>query len=256
MKIEGEHLSLQSGGKTLLDDVSFCAEPSQLTVIVGPNGAGKSTLLDVISGYRTPDSGMVRWNGTPVQEMSLAERAVRAAILPQNSVLNFPFTVREVIGMGCIPLSPASDTPQLIDAVIQELGLREMADQQFTTLSGGEQQRVQTGRVLTQIWNRQDAILMLDEPVAALDIAFQYQVLGLVRRFVTRGCTGLLILHDMNLVLRYADQVILMAEGSIQSHGPAAEVLTSALFQDIMSVSSTLLQTAQGQQYLVLSPPG
>lgn len=227
-----------------LRDVSFALAPGEVAAIIGPNGAGKTTLLRVVTRELTTASGRVQLAGQPQAEWSLAQRARQLAALPQSSSLNFPFTVAEVVALGRSPHS----TGQAIDAAIvtaalSALDMTHLRDRLYTHLSGGEKQRAQLARVMAQIWRAEDAgarLLLLDEPTASLDLGHQQQLMQCVRDFAAQGVAVLMVLHDLNLALSFADRLLALQCGRLIADGPAAEVLSSDLLRSMFDASVEL----------------
>lgn len=234
-----DNITVQVGEATLIENVSAEVTPGQLTAVVGPNGAGKTSLLRASSGEVPPTTGTVRLDDQPLSATPSAEQARRRAVLPQSSRLHFSFTVLEVVLMGRTPhvqdRKEAADWA-IADAALDAVGMSDFADRAFTTLSGGEQQRVHLARALAQIWTPPpDAsrYLLLDEPTASLDLAHQQHVLRTVRTFADEGAGVLAILHDLNLAAQFADHVVVMADGRVRTQGPPDAVLTPSCIHDV-----------------------
>jgi iron complex transport system ATP-binding protein len=228
--LEARDICVTLGRKQVLDGAFLRAHAGRMTVIVGPNGSGKTTLLRAITGD-LPYRGTVSLDGQDMRGMPAYVLAERRAVLPQASQLAFPFTVHEVVRLGLtgrIALRP--DAAHLPARALEHVGLAGYGGRYFQELSGGEQSRAQLARVLLQVWEPvQDAVprwLFLDEPVAALDIGHQLQVMHLARDFARAGGGVVAVMHDLNLTAMFADHVVLMLDGRILAHGPVAEVLT------------------------------
>lgn len=218
------------GSRQVLHQAHLRAEAGKLTAIVGPNGSGKTTLLKALTGD-VEHSGTVSLNGADIATLRGWELAARRAVLPQAATLAFPFTVAEVVRMGLAAGTSGADASvpaQALDAV----GLGHLAHRLYQELSGGEQQRAQLARVLCQVWRPVEAgeprWLLLDEPVASLDIAHQLLVMGLARDYVRRGGGVVAVMHDLNLTAMFADVVTIMAQGRVLASGPTRDVLTDA----------------------------
>lgn len=227
--LEARNLGVRMGGNMLVDGVSLTVEPGQVLAVVGPNGAGKSTLLRTLSGEIAPDQGAVFFNERPLTEWKAREQAQMRAVLPQSSTLSFAFRVLDVVLMGRTPHIHGAESHHDIQIARDALTTVEMADfaaRSYTTLSGGEQQRVHLARVLAQIWEESPLgprYLLLDEPTTSLDLAHQHRTLQIARRSAGQGVGVLAVLHDLNLAARYADQVLVMREGrSLISGSPHA----------------------------------
>ncbi|MCS4535891.1 heme ABC transporter ATP-binding protein [Corynebacterium sp. HS2168-gen11] len=231
--IEVRDVTLEINGKVLLHDVSFVAEPGQVTGLIGPNGAGKSTMLAVISGDLPHKSGTVRVAGLDPQQASALELARARAVMLQDVAVSFEFLVRDVVAMGrrpweCTPFAALDDA--FIDAALQATDTLHLAGRDIATLSGGERARVALSRVLAQ----RTPVIMLDEPTAALDIRHQEQVLGLVRRIAeTAQVAVIVVLHDLNAAAAYCDHIVCLANGTVAADGSVSEVYTDDTLSSI-----------------------
>lgn len=233
--LSGIGLSVTLGRTRILSDIALTAEPGQVTAIVGPNGSGKSTLLRAISGDIACD-GHVALNDQSIRALKPWQLAAMRAVLPQASVLTFPFTVREVVQMGAesgVPGHPG-------DVVSDALRLVDMGHKAGTAvqdLSGGEQQRVHLARVLAQIWqpvmDGAPRWLLLDEPVASLDIAHQLDVMTTARDYARGGGGVVVVMHDLNLTAMFADRVVMLRKGRVVASGTPGAVLTSANLSEV-----------------------
>lgn len=229
--VEVSDLRLRRGRRTVLDGVDLELRAGELTAVVGPNGAGKSSLLACVAGDARPQHGAVTLCGRRVGAWSAIDAARRRSVLPQRVSLAFPFSVRDVVEMGRAPwrgTELASDDDEVIDAVLAEVGMDDAAGRSFHELSGGEQARVALARVLAQ----RTAVLLLDEPTAALDVHHQEEAMALARRRACHGAAVLLIAHDLAAAGAYADQVHVLAGGRVLGHGPPAEAFTSELLSE------------------------
>ncbi|PIL17607.1 hypothetical protein P775_23805 [Puniceibacterium antarcticum] len=226
--LQAKNITVSFGGKKALRGVDFTAQPGQITAIVGPNGSGKTTLLRALTG-EVEHNGTVSLDSHDIAGMKGWELAARRAVLPQAAALAFPFTVIEVVRMGLFGGTSGGDAT-VPSAALARVGLSGYADRLYQELSGGEQQRVQLARVLAQVWHPvwQGAArwLLLDEPVASLDIAHQLLVMGIARDFAKVGGGVVAVMHDLNLTAMFADTVAVMAAGQMVAQGPMAQVMT------------------------------
>lgn len=226
--IEAHGVSVVLGGATVVDDVSLRVEPGELVALVGPNGCGKSTLLSALSGLRQPASGHIHIGGDDVATISHVELARRRCLVTQSNRADTPFTVAEVVAMGRYPwlrTPQAAQSPALIADAIERCDLDDLVQRGFGQLSGGQQARVSLARAIAQ----HTPVMMLDEPTAALDIAHQEQVLGILCEHRDAGAAILLVVHDLTLAAAYADRVAVMKAGHLLAFGPTREVMTSEL---------------------------
>lgn len=230
--VETLHVSL--AGVRVLDGVSLEAEPGRVTVIAGPNGSGKTTLLRALT-RDLPYRGTIRLAGRDIADMPGGQLATRRAVLPQASRIAFPFTVLEIVRLGMMSNATPAPGHRAAEALAR-VGLAGFEGRHYQQLSGGEQQRVQLARVLTQVWEPVGADgprwLFLDEPVSSLDIGHQLDVMDLVAGYARAGGGVVAVMHDLNLTAMYADRVILLARGRCLASGPPASVLTDRCLSD------------------------
>ncbi|MFC0582166.1 heme ABC transporter ATP-binding protein [Micrococcoides hystricis] len=245
-----EKLALQSwdisatrGGRNILSGVDMQLKKGTLNVIIGPNGAGKSTLIDVLSGEDQPRSGKVEIFGRDLRSMTVLEQAQQRAVMAQETAVSFAFTVEEIVEMGrqCWAKTPCRELDQQnVTQAIQLAQLDHLAEARITEVSGGERQRAAFARVLAQ----DTPLIILDEPVAAMDIKHQEQTLQTIRRLCTEGRTALVVLHDLSFAAHYADQLILLAQGQVVSAGKPQVVcdpeILSAVYETRLHVHTDM----------------
>jgi iron complex transport system ATP-binding protein len=228
--LQAEAIAVRAGARILLSDVSLAVVPGEFLAVIGPNGAGKSTLLGALAGDRRLAAGEVRLDDRPLGHWSRRDLAHRRAVLPQHSTVAFDFTGRQVAQLGLLAHRDRLSEPQMRALAEQALAETEaiaFADRPYTVLSGGERQRVQLARVLAQC----DAdpmsrpFLLLDEPIAGLDLAHQHAALASARRRARRGLGVLAVLHDLNMAARYADRVAIVERGRLTALGRTRETL-------------------------------
>lgn len=237
--LRAHRVGVRVGDRALLDGVSLSIAPGEVVALAGPNGAGKSTLLRVLAGDLTPSSGDVTLDGRPLASFRARELALRRAVLPQQTLMQFAFAAREVVAMGRHPHAARRDAPDdepIIAAAMLRTETAPLAARAYPSLSGGEQGRVSLARVLAQ----EAPILLLDEPTAALDLRHQQATLAIARELASDGAAVLAVLHDLNLAAAYADRVALLAGGRLAAIGRPWEVLTaetlSALFEHPIAI--------------------
>ena len=237
--IEARGISVSIGRKDILKDVDLTARPGQITAIVGPNGSGKTTLLRALTG-ELAFRGNVTLNGRSLAKMQPAEQATMRAVLPQETSLSFPYTVREIVRLGIIGgrTGVALDEQEALpERALATVDLGGFAGRLYQELSGGERQRVQLARVLCQCWtpvlDGSPRYLFLDEPVSSLDIRHQLAIMDIARDYARRGGGVVAILHDLNLTLMYADAVVAMHGGRRAAAGAPSAVLDDALIERV-----------------------
>lgn len=208
-----------------LSGVSVDANPGEVLAILGPNGAGKSTLLAVMAGSLRASTGTVRIDAVPVRAWSRAKLAQRRAVVAQSVPPPFPLTVQEVVALGRIPHGDERVAGTIVAVSLAEVGLADHAFRSYPTLSGGERQRVQVARALAQVYGVQSSILLLDEPNAAADVAWQERLLALLRQKSRAGATIVVVLHDLNLACRWADRAVVLHDGQTVGSGTPGAAL-------------------------------
>ncbi|MFZ9333680.1 MAG: heme ABC transporter ATP-binding protein [Ilumatobacteraceae bacterium] len=226
--IKCENISVVRARKEILCDISLHANKGELVAILGPNGAGKSTLLSVLAGDLQSETGSVFFGDKPVTEVTNRELARLRAVLPQRVTVSFPYTVAEVVEMGRGPKLGANDE-DLVESAMQRLGVAEMRNRLYRTLSIGEQARVSMARILAQ----DTQLLLLDEPTAVLDIGQQEKLMQIVRSLVEEGRTVIAVFHDLNVAMSFADRVILLQNGRHAASGTPRETLTPETLSSI-----------------------
>lgn len=224
-------LHLTRGGSPILRELSLCFPPAKLSVILGPNGAGKSSLLKLLSGEWDPTAGQVFWAEKRLNSLSIEWLGRHRAFLHQETHLDFSFSAEEVVLLGRLPHTASNEgrqDRQLARAALQQLELLDLAERDYTTLSGGEKQRVQIARTLVQIQHSEspaESCWLLDEPANNLDLVHQRKVLQLCRQQAATGTTVIMVLHDVNLARQFADYCILLKNGECIAEGQVDEVL-------------------------------
>ncbi|MEZ5758253.1 MAG: heme ABC transporter ATP-binding protein [Emcibacteraceae bacterium] len=247
MAYKCEKISVFAGRKVLVNDISLSVKPGQLSVILGPNGAGKSTLLKALSGDIRPDRGEVMIDGKSTQSLDRKELAMARAVLPQLSNVTFNFSALDIVKMGRLPYNECERISLPIVAKAMSLTrTSELQSRQFITLSGGEKQRVQFARILTQIWpelsNGKTKYLLLDEPTGALDPLYQMEILNIARWLAEEKGFGVLaVLHDLNQAMVYADYIYLLKQGRLVSEGQPQTVLTRSSIRELWGIDTEII---------------
>ena len=245
MEITIDDLNVVLGEKAILNNTTIAFAHGLLTGIIGPNGSGKSTLLKCIYRVFKPQSGAIFLDGAPLESYGVRQTAQKQAVLAQHNYNNFDFDVIDVVLMGRSPYKSAMESDNEEDYAIameslRTVGMEEYAEQSFSVLSGGEQQRVMLARALTQ----QTECLILDEPTNHLDIKYQLQLLSIVKN---KGKTVIAALHDLNVAALYCDQLVAMKGGRIIKAGSPKEILTSDFIYQMYEVHADVLQREDGR---------
>ena len=252
MSLLAEYVEYRAGGRTLLTGVSLQVQPGRVHALIGPNGAGKSTLLKILAGDLAPHAGSATLNGRALRDWPARELARLRAVLPQAENLRFAFSAAQVVELGRLASLRGNDASEqaLILEALRWAGAETLAARSYPTLSGGERARVQFARVLAQIWQPGDAprYLLLDEPTASLDLAHQHDCLAAARRFAATGAGILVVLHDPNLALTYADEVSLLCCSELVAGGAPGEVLNKRNLERVYGVQVDIIGAGAGRR--------
>lgn len=240
IEVDGIRVSL--GGVDVLEDVSVTVEGGEFVGLVGPNGAGKTTLLRTINGAIEPDAGCVRVDGDRMDSLSSRAGSRRVATVPQDTSVQFAFSVEDVVAMGRTAhrtrLGSDSDVMIHVDRALQRTETESLRDRRISTLSGGERQRVFVARALVQ-----DApALVLDEPTASLDVNHATRTLSLVRDLVDDDRAVLGAIHDLEAAARFCDRLVMLSDGDIVAAGPPEAVLTSDALESTFDTRSVITE--------------
>lgn len=223
--LQARALTLRAGTRILVDDFSFAIEPGQVWALLGPNGSGKTTLMHTLAGVREPLAGQVDLGGRPIGQWPPGEAACLRGLLPQAIGDAFGASVLEIVLIGRHPhlarwAWEGADDTAVARAALAAMDLAGFESRDVLTLSGGERQRVALAAVLAQ----DPLLLMLDEPLAHLDLHHQLMLLAHLRALAAAGKAVLFSVHDLNLAARFATHAVVLGP---QGHraGPAAQVL-------------------------------
>lgn len=242
--IEAQQLAVHYGKKTILHELNITIQEGGVTALVGTNGSGKSTLLKALARMLKPQVGAIYLDGAAISTLSTKEVAKKLAVLPQSPDIPAGLTVRELVEQGRYPHSGPLRMlkRQDHDAIHEALALTSMNDFQnraLDTLSGGERQRAWIALALAQA----TPILMLDEPTTFLDVRHQLEILELVRHLqAKKGMTIIVVLHDLNQAIRYADRMLVLKKGRIAADGIPEQVMTVQLLQDVFGINANLVE--------------
>ena len=201
-------------------DVSLAA--GERVAILGPSGAGKSTLLRMMAGERALHGGDALFEARPLAQWPPRTLAQRRAVLPQSHAVAFGMPVELVVSLGRIAREPDPQQAQIVSKALLAACAGHLAGRRFDTLSGGEQARVQLARVLAQLWDARDGLLLVDEPLAALDPGLQFELMDAMREFAqSRGHALVAVLHDINQALAGFERLWLVQDGHLVADLPA-----------------------------------
>ena len=221
-------------GTNAVDGVTFGVPAGRLTALAGPNGSGKSSIVRALIRRAEVASGVVTINARDVKSLSLAELALSVAVVPQREDATFPLRVSDYVALGRYPhlglwKSPAAVDENAVQEALAEADVASLADRDTDALSGGEWQRVRIARALAQ----KAPALVLDEPTTFLDVAHEMAIFELLHSLARAGLAVLLVSHQLNLVARFADTIVLLNEGRIATSGSAAEVMRADTLESI-----------------------
>ena len=251
-----DHASRPGRGRPhILDRVSLTVERGDLVGILGPNGSGKTTFLKTLGGSLRPHGGTVTLDGRPIGDWSRREIARRIAVVPQDTHAPFDFTVFDIVLMGRFPHlgTFALEGPEdlaIARRALEATGTADLETRAFSTLSGGEKQRVVIASALAQ----GSPLLLLDEPTASLDIGHQFEVETLLARLnADSGVTMVLCTHDLNFAAALCHRLVLLREGRVLASGPTADVLTSDTVRALYGVDADVQRHAQSGRLNVVA---
>lgn len=255
MKIATEQLQATLGGSHILKGVSIEVSDKDFVGIIGPNGSGKSTLLKSIYRVLTPQSGTVFLDGNALNSYKPKESARKMAVVAQHNYYNFEFSVQDVVLMGRAPHKKAmerdnADDYRIVREALEKVNMGGFAQRSFSTLSGGEQQRVILARALAQ----QTQCLILDEPTNHLDIKYQLQLMDIVRSL---RLTVVSAIHDLNIAAMYCNKLFVLQNGRIIAFGPPKQVLTREFIRQVYEVEAKLYTDPEtGQMHILYESVG
>jgi iron complex transport system ATP-binding protein len=215
-------------------EVSFAVSRGALTAIVGPNGSGKSTIVRALLGLLRPLSGSVTLDGTDVRQIPRRALARKMAVVPQREEPAFPLLVPDYVSLGRLPhQSPwrgrSLSDARIVDSAMERAGVTAFRSRSTDQLSGGEWQRTRIARALAQ----EAEVLVLDEPTTYLDVAHEMSLFELVKSLASDGRAVLVVSHQINLVARFADSMILLDRGRVVSAGAPEQVMRGDLLERV-----------------------
>ncbi|WP_340589232.1 ABC transporter ATP-binding protein [Erythrobacter alti] len=215
-----DNLSVQRGQKLVLDRVSCALRPGDITAICGPNGAGKSTLLGALGSLMKPAAGTVALSDKSLAAVHPLTRARNVGYLPQSAEVAWDVSVANLVALGRLPHRDTGEAE--VNRAIGVCGLEDFRDRPVSTLSGGEKARALLARVLAG----EPQWILADEPLAALDIAHQLEMLRVLEAEAESGCGVVLVLHDLALAMNHADRVLVLREGRLVADGEPEQALS------------------------------
>lgn len=241
------------GGRVVIDELDVAIPPGVITTIIGPNGCGKSTLLRTLSRLLKPSRGSVVLDGEDIGRLRTRDVAKKLGLLPQAPVAPEGLTVADLVARGRHPHQSwlrqwSSDDAEVVERALAMTGVSDLADRPVDALSGGQRQRVWISMTLAQGTD----LLLLDEPTTYLDLAHAVDVLDLVDDLHESGCTVVMVLHDLNLAVRYSDHLVVMREGSILAQGHPRDVVTAELLHQAFELRAQVIDDPVGDRPLIV----
>ena len=250
--LTAQGLGVTLAGRRVLSDISLSLSPGHLVALVGPNGAGKTTLLRALAGL-VPSEGDIHVGGDILSSLPLRERARRFGYLAQGHIVHWPLPARDIVALGRYPHGagdPSRLTPGDSEAVLRAMQVADVvafADRRVTELSGGERSRVALARVFAV----EAPVILADEPTSSLDPRHQVDVMKSLRMAADKGTLVIVVTHDLGLAARFADQVLVLSDGRLVSHGPPVDALSEQVMADVFRISA---YRAEYQSEMVIVP--
>lgn len=244
--LEITNASIAREKTTILKEISLRPQAGKLYAIIGPNGAGKSSLLKAIIGQYPLLSGEIRYGNDQLGHKGMGQWQSHIGFMPQDVHLEVDLSAVEVVMLGRLANLGMHIADALLDealTVLDTVGLLHLANRSVASLSGGQRQMV----LFAQLLMRGNRVMLLDEPVSALDLKHQIKLLDiLLQETRQRACITLVVLHDLNLVSQYADEVIVIANGQLIAQGPPHDVMTAAFVESTYGIRADVMTGQDG----------
>ena len=243
MSIKTNSITYKVSNKTILKDISLEILNGEIFTIIGPNGSGKSTFLKIISGDIKPTKGEVLYNDILINNLSILERAKLRSVMTQSQHISYDYSVKEIIEMGWIRNRDSEDYhyyTNILEKISRDCYVFQLLNSNFNVLSGGEKKRVHFARTLMQIWSSPDKAnlryMFLDEPTSSLDLYHELELIKLLRKQVNNGIGVLLIIHNLNLALKFSDRIAIFNKGHLISSGTPNDVCDNNILSEVFNV--------------------
>ena len=255
MIIEVKDLSFSYDGiNNIFENINFSIEKGDVFCILGPNGTGKSTLIKCLNGLYSPNGGKVLLNSKDINELSHIDISRIIGYIPQEHSPSFPFSVLDVVLMGCAPYISITESPQekhikIAEKALKNFGIYDMKDREYTTLSGGERQLVFLARVLAQ----NPSILILDEPTSHLDFGNQIRLLEIIKKLSDMGLAIIMSSHFPDHAFSTSNKVAIMKNKTFIDFGDPIDVITKDNLKKAYDIDIDLIETSNGQKICVPS---
>ena len=247
--IELKNLSAGYGGRDVVHGVSLAFTPGRVLALLGPNGCGKSTLLRTALGLNPKSGGEVLMDGAPIEALSPRERALKAAYLSQSrstpNITAYKMVLHGRFPHLSYPRRYRKEDYEAVDRALRWADAADVARRSMGELSGGQRQKVYLAMALAQ----EAPTLLMDEPTTFLDVGHQLEVMAAARRLAKEGRAVVMVLHDLPLALRGADDAALLSEGRLAAYGTTEEVYRSGTLDQVFGVALRRMETESGWQY-------
>lgn len=253
-RLAADGISVGYGDRVVIDRLDLAVHTGVITTVIGPNGCGKSTLLRALGRLLTPRTGQVTLDGKAIGSMKTRDVARTLGVLPQSPIAPEGLTVADLVARGRHPHQSwirqwSRDDEAEVARALELTGIEELAERPVDQLSGGQRQRAWISMALAQGTD----VLLLDEPTTYLDLAHSIEVLDLVDRMHDEmGRTVVMVLHDLNLAIRYSDRLVVMHEGSIVASGTPAEVISEKLLLEVFGLAAAVIDDPVSDRPLVV----
>jgi iron complex transport system ATP-binding protein len=252
-RLGAEGITVGYGGRAVLDKLDLTIPSGVITTIIGPNGCGKSTLLRTLSRLLKPSAGTVVLDGADIAKLKTKDVAKKLGLLPQSPIAPDGLTVADLVARGRHPHQSwlrqwSSDDDAVVARALDMTGVSDLAARPVDTLSGGQRQRVWISMTLAQGTD----LLLLDEPTTYLDLAHALEVIDLVDDLHESGRTVVMVLHDLNLAVRYSDHLIVMKSGAILAQGHPRDVISDELLREAFGLSAKVIDDPVSDRPLIV----
>ena len=252
--LQTENLTIGYDEKNIVEDMNLTLPEGKVSIILGANGCGKSTLLKSLSRLLSPREGKVTLNGQSLSSYRSKLLAQKIGLLPQSPVVPEGITVTDLVARGRFPYQKLMQGLQesdfeIIQQALETMGISDLANRSVDELSGGQRQRVWIALALAQDTD----ILLLDEPTTYLDVAYQVEILDVLKHLnQTKGTTICMVLHDINLSARYADYIFAMKKGKLVAQGNPKDIITPELMEQVYGLQCTIIEDPLSHTPLVV----
>ncbi len=247
MKVEIRELSQGYGKDPVIQDITFAVSSGEIVSVLGPNGSGKSTLIKTMCNIMKPRTGEILIDDVSTREIPKKEFAKHVAYVPQSSTAFGYTSVYDTVLAGRRPYinwDYSREDIRIAADAMRTMGVQDLHAKNLSDLSGGQRQRVHIARALAQ----NSEFFVLDEPTSALDLHHQLETMKIMQNLCRNQNKGAIIaLHDLNLALNYCDRVIVLANRTIYSQGPAKETITEEMIRDVYGVHSRIVEDEHGR---------